>query len=284
MAARAAGRVDEAIDHFASARKANERARERLLTPQLCCELARSLIERGLPGDLERAHAEIEHGLAIAQSRGMKRHVEKLLKLRLDAEGVGPITNEGSIFVVARSVRSDRPDLTRAAAPDGTVTIMFSDIQDSTVLTDRLGDNRWMELLGDHNAIVTSAVDSHGGYEVKAQGDGYMIAFDSGRRALKCAVDIQRNLARYRAAHPESPLHVRIGLHTGEVIRDQDDFFGRNVILAARIASSAAGDEILASSVVRELTISSGEVEFGEFREVELKGLSGLHRVHAVPY
>jgi class 3 adenylate cyclase len=127
-------------------------------------------------------------------------------------------------------------------------------------------------------------VDSHGGYEVKAQGDGYMIAFDSGRRALKCAVDIQRNLARYRAAHPESPLHVRIGLHTGEVIRDQDDFFGRNVILAARVASSAAGDEILASSVVRELTISSGEVEFGEFREVELKGLSGLHRVYAVPY
>jgi class 3 adenylate cyclase len=72
---------------------------------------------------------------------------------------------------------------------------------------------------------------------------------------------------------------VRIGLHTGEVIRDAGDFFGRNVNLAARIANEARGGEILVSSLVRELTESAPDIVFGQEREVELKGLSGRHRV-----
>jgi len=285
LAARTAGRLDLAIDHFLAARQANDRVDEHIVTPRLCGELAMALLDRGRHGEAERAREEIEHGLAVARAGGMQRHVEDLLKLRLETEGVdAPVSAEGSIFLVARSVRSNPPDLSAAAAPDGTVTILFSDIQDSTVLTDRLGDRRWMELLRDHNAIVTAALSAHGGFEVKAQGDGYMLAFDSARRGLRCAIDIQRELARYRSAHPANPLHVRVGLHTGEVIRDQDDFFGRNVILAARIAGSAAGDEILVSSVLRELVISSGDIEFGDSREIELKGLSGLHRVYTVPW
>ena len=74
-------------------------------------------------------------------------------------------------------VEAEQPDLRRASAPDGTVTLLFSDIEGSSRLTERLGDDRWMELLGIHNTIVRAQLDEHGGYEVKSQGDGFMVAF-----------------------------------------------------------------------------------------------------------
>lgn len=170
----------------------------------------------------------------------------------------------------------------RPVAPDGTVTIMFSDIQGSTAMTDRLGDRKAQEVLRRHNAAVRSQVAAHGGFEVKSQGDGFMVAFPSARRALLCAMDVQRSLAEHRREHPEEPIHVRIGLHTGEAIKEGNDFFGRNVIMAARIAAAAEGDEILVSSLLKQLTDSAGDIQFGEGRDVSLKGLSGVQRVHAV--
>jgi class 3 adenylate cyclase len=77
---------------------------------------------------------------------------------------------------------------------------------------------------------------------------------------------------------------VRIGLHTGEALKDVDKFFGKTVILAARIASVARGGEILASSLLKELTESTGDLRFGAAREVDLKGLSERQRVHAVEW
>lgn len=183
---------------------------------------------------------------------------------------------------MAFAVEQARPDMRRAAAPDGTVTIMFSDIQDSTVLTERLGDRRWLELLGEHDRIIREQLARHDGYEVKSQGDGFMLAFASARSAIQCAIAIQRELAAFREQHPEDPLHVRVGLHSGEVIRDRDDFFGKNVILAARIGARAAGGEVLVSSLLRQLVASSGEFEFGPEVKTELKGLRGQHRVAEV--
>ncbi len=188
-----------------------------------------------------------------------------------------------SIDTVASSVQSEQPDLRPHAAPDGTVTLLFTDIEGSSVMTERLGDIRWVELLRAHNALVRDQVRAHGGYEVKSEGDGYMIAFGSARRALQCAIAIQRAFAE-RNAQAEEPMQVRIGLHTGEVIKDADDFFGRHVILAARIADAARGGEILVSGLVKELTASGGDIAFGEGRELELKGLSGKHPVHAVAW
>jgi class 3 adenylate cyclase len=77
-------------------------------------------------------------------------------------------------------------------------------------------------------------------------------------------------------------LRVRIGLHSGQAIREEDDFYGRSVVLAARIASEARGGEILVSALVRELTEPSGEFAFGDPTDVELKGLSGMHRLSSV--
>jgi class 3 adenylate cyclase len=185
-----------------------------------------------------------------------------------------------------KSVHDDKPDLRSHAAPDGTVTILFSDIEGSTAMTERLGDQRWLDLLHEHNAIIRRQVAECGGFEVKSEGDGFMLAFQSARTALGCAVEMQRALAERNDGAGE-PIKVRIGLHTGEAIKEGDpdgqvDFFGKNVILAARIASQAQGGQILVSSLLKELTESAGDVQFGEGREVELKGLAGSHRVFEV--
>jgi putative ABC transport system ATP-binding protein len=165
----------------------------------------------------------------------------------------------------------------------GTVTIMFSDIEGFTVMTERLGDHTMQDILHTHCSIVREQIAAHGGFEVKAQGDGFMIAFRSAGRAVHCAVAIQRAMAAYDE-HAEAPVHLRIGLHTGEAIHEGDDFFGRSVIVAARIAAAARSGEILVSSLVRELTGGSEEFAFDGGREVELKGLAGPHRVFAVDW
>jgi class 3 adenylate cyclase len=182
---------------------------------------------------------------------------------------------------IATSISEERPDLRSHAAPDGTVTVLFTDIENSTVLTERLGDAQWLDVLRQHNAVVRNRIKEHGCFEVKSQGDGFMIASQSARRALHCAVGIQRDLAAHNKTVAE-PIQVRMGLHTGEVLKDADDFFGKHVILASRIAGKARGGEILVSSLLREITESGGDIPFGESREVELKGLSGTYRIHEV--
>ena len=195
------------------------------------------------------------------------------------------------IGAVAAAVQAEQPDLRPHAAPDGTVTLMFTDIEGSTALNERLGDQRWMELLRAHNAVVREQLQSHQGYEVKTEGDGFMVAFGSARKALQCAIAIQRSFAAANA-DKESPLvrlagegtgvRVRIGLHTGEAIKEADDFYGKHVNLASRIADEAKGGEILVSSLLHELTDSAGDLAFGDAREVVLKGLSGRQTVYDV--
>jgi class 3 adenylate cyclase len=181
---------------------------------------------------------------------------------------------------IAADVGRSRPDLSRAISADGTVTVLFTDIEGSTQLTEALGDAEWIPVLRAHNAIVRDQVVAHSGIEVKSQGDGFMLAFASAEDALGCAIGIQRALDQ--APQDGHRLRVRIGLHTGEPIREEDDFFGKSVILAARIAAEARGGEILVSRLVRELTEHSGLFSFTDPTDVELKGLSGMHSISAV--
>ena len=183
---------------------------------------------------------------------------------------------------VASAAVAEQPSLQPGAAPDGTVTILFSDIEGSTALNDKLGDLRWLELLEQHNRIVREQVAACGGYEVKSQGDGFMLAFASARRAITCARGIQDAVREQLGDHPDGPVRVRIGLHTGEAIRQDSDYYGKHVVVAARIAAHAHGDEILASSVVKHLVESAGDVRFDDGREVELAGFAGTHVVYRV--
>ncbi len=168
--------------------------------------------------------------------------------------------------------------------PSGTLTMMVTDIVHSTRLAETLGDRRWIGVLGEHNALVREQVARHGGTEVKAQGDGFLIVFPSARRAILAAVEVQRALVRYRDDHADTPVTLRIGLHTGEIVDVDGDVLGQNVIVAVRIADEAAPGEIVVSGLTRDLTVSGGDLSFGPGDEVELKGLSQRWRVHRVSW
>ncbi len=226
----------------------------------------------------------LDETVAIYQRLGARKHLESVVADKVRAQGIDSFDFQTSIDAVAADVQRETPDLRQHAAPDGTVTILFSDIEGSTQMTERLGDQRWLQVLREHNRIVREQLAAHGGFEVKSQGDGFMLAFQSARRAVHCAVAIQRAIATHNQRQGEESLQVRIGLHAGEVIREADDFFGKNVILAARIAAAARGGEVLVSALVKELTHSSGDIAFDAEREVDLKGLSGTHRLILVAW
>src|SRR5207247_5449000 len=151
--------------------------------------------------------------------------------------------------------------------PEGTVTLLFTDVEKSTDLRTSRGDETAHALLQTQGELVRAQIGQHGGHEVKSMGDGFMVAFASARSAVKCAIDIQRALSSDRNGRSDA-VRVRIGLHTGEAIKEDGDFYGRNVILAARIADEAEGGEILASSVVKAVTESAGDIDFDEVRDV----------------
>jgi class 3 adenylate cyclase len=186
---------------------------------------------------------------------------------------------EIAIDQIAQSVQQERPDLGAATAIDGTVTIVFTDIVGSTELTSALGDQAWLAVLRAHNEIVKRATADGGGTVVKGQGDGFMLAFASARRALSTAWAIQRRIGE-TFNDPGSPIQVRVGMHTGDTLRDGDDFFGGAVNYAARVAATASGQEIVVSNVAHDLLASSGEFTFDEPRSVVLRGFAGTHLVY----
>lgn len=188
-----------------------------------------------------------------------------------------------SIERVAAEVAADRPPPPRAALRDGTVTIVFTDIESSTELAEAFGDERWFAVLTTHNRVVRGRLAEHGGIEVKSQGDGFMLTFPSARRALECMIAVQRDMAALRTQRPEHAVRVRVGAHTGEaIVGDDGDLFGLHVNIAARIAGQAGGGEILVSSLVRQIVEPRGNFRFGETRRTALKGLAGEFTLHAL--
>jgi class 3 adenylate cyclase len=145
-------------------------------------------------------------------------------------------------------------------------TILFTDLEGSTSLTQRLGDARAMALLRAHDQIIRDSVRRHGGSEVKHTGDGLMAAFPSVAGAIESAIQIQRRLAD--ETRIELPLHVRIGMSAGEPVTEHRDFFGAAVQLAARLADRAEPGSVLVSSTVRDLALGKGFVfrKRGRFR------------------
>jgi len=184
-----------------------------------------------------------------------------------------------SIDVLAEWADEVKPDLTPTASPEGTVTIVFTDIEASTALNTELGDDRFLEVIRHHDELVRSAVAAHGGTTVKGAGDGFMLAFPSARRGIECAVKLQRDIAE----RDDPPIRMRVGMHTGEPLRHGDDFFGRDVAYAARVGAVARGGEILVSDLVKSLCAGTS-FGFEGPREVEFKGFDGTQNVYAVPW
>ncbi|MCW2830379.1 MAG: adenylate/guanylate cyclase protein, partial [Aeromicrobium sp.] len=173
----------------------------------------------------------------------------------------------------------ERPDLASLAAADGTVTIMFSDIEGSTALNHRLGDRGWVQLLDRHDRLLGRAIRAHDGHVIKTQGDGFMVAFAEASEAVAAAVEIQRRLAGVRRGQLAG-VKVRIGAHRGSAVHRGGDLFGRNVAFAARVAAQADGGEVLVSDAV----LDAADVPVLETRHAELKGVPGVQQVHLVDW
>lgn len=282
LLARTLGDYDRALDYFVRAGQIMKRMGERPLRIQTRLHGAETLLMRDGEGDRERAFELSGRVLEEGQALGMRKLVESIVRLRLELQGVAGVDANASIDSVALAVADERPDMVSFASEDGRVCILFSDIESSTLMTERLGDERWIEVLRRHNGIFRNRLGEFGGYEVKNQGDGFMLAFPDPAAALRCAAAVQRDLEREGAGEPEERVRVRMGLHVGEVIEEEGDFFGRSVILAARIAAQAVGGEVLVSE---DLETACGEgFEYGSRRELELKGLAGTHRVAALSW
>jgi len=138
------------------------------------------------------------------------------------------------------------------------VTVMFTDIEGSTLLTQRLGDEGAQRLLREHNETVRGALESYNGKEIKHTGDGIMASFFSASRGVGCALQIQQTFADRNTANPEDAVRIRIGLNAGEPITEGDDLFGTSVQLARRICDRAEPGQVLVSDVVRQLVAGKG--------------------------
>jgi class 3 adenylate cyclase len=193
----------------------------------------------------------------------------------LRKEGFGAAVRS-NIEELADWAEVERPDLAKLA-PSGRVAILFSDIEESTALNERIGDRAWVRLIDRHDKMVSRHVKRHAGHVVKSQGDGFMIAFAQPEEAARCGIDVQRELGKRAGG-----IRVRIGIHVGKSVRRGDDLFGRNVAMAARVAAAADGGEVLVSETVRDAIGNENGIAFDDGRDVELKGFSGTYRLYAL--
>jgi class 3 adenylate cyclase len=153
-------------------------------------------------------------------------------------------------------------------------TIVFTDIVGSTERAAQLGDDRWRDLLDNHDTIVRHQLQRFGGREVNTAGDGFVATFSSPSAALGCSdeiVDAVRVLG----------IEVRVGIHAGEVEVRGADIAGMAVHIAARVAALAGSSEVLVSSTVRDIVTGSRH-RFADRGETELKGVPGYWRMYAL--
>ena len=165
------------------------------------------------------------------------------------------------------------------AQPSGTVTMLFSDIEGSTRLLQRLGRDQYAEALALHRRLLREAFERHEGYEVDCEGDSFFVAFAQATAAVAAASEGQEALANAEWPAGEA-FPVRMGIHTGEAIAEPPKYVGLDVHLAARIMAAGHGGQVLLSQATRSLvdtpTVDLGEHTLKDFDEpVRLFQLGG---------
>jgi class 3 adenylate cyclase len=153
-------------------------------------------------------------------------------------------------------------------------TVMFIDIVDSTKQAADLGDRRWTDLLEVFYAVVRRELGRFRGREIDTAGDGFLVTFDGPAQAIRCG-------AALIEAVEAIGLHIRVGIHTGEVERLADKIGGLAVVIGARVGALARSGEILVSRTVRDLVVGSG-VQFEPYGQHQLKGVPGTWEIYSV--
>jgi class 3 adenylate cyclase len=173
-----------------------------------------------------------------------------------------------SINVVASAVDVSMIDFGGHTSPDGAITLMLTDVEDAAELAP--------DVLRDHGVLTRQLIGVHEGTVVSTQDDGIMASFASAHAGLRCAIEIQKAF--------DGKLKPRVGLHSGFLMADANAFYGRNVVLAARIGDHAKGGEILVSDTLREYTSTDPSFTFHERKPVRFKGLIGSHKISEVAW
>jgi len=222
--------------------------------------------------------------LDVAVARGLASRIPDARLALLEGTAAAPWLGdmEAVLQAIDEFLGEGEEPAAKAAVPAAGAfrTVLFTDVEGSTALTQRLGDAKAREVLREHERIVREALKAHGGSEVKTMGDGFMASFSSATRALECAIAMQRAFAQHNESAGE-PIRVRIGLNAGEPIAEAKDLFGTAVNLAARIAAQAAGGEILVANVIRELAAGKGFL-FADRGETALRGFEDPVRLFEV--
>ena len=225
----------------------------------VCC-----LVEAPSPEAATKVHIEA-HGAAGA--------ADKIIEVSPDVVEafLGESVDAGLGWMTAPSGDSD----------GGFRTILFTDLEGSTSMTQRLGDAAATTLLKAHDQLVRREIEANGGRVVKHTGDGFMAAFLGVSAALHAAVGIQRSLRAHNARNAGPPLRARIGISAGEPVDDGDDLFGVAVQLARRICDAAAPERIFVANAVRELCLGKA-FEFAPIGPMPLKGFAEPVSLHEV--
>jgi two-component system response regulator NreC len=232
-------------------------------------QVMKLMIEGLTPKDISQKLAS-----DIKTIEGERTHIFRKLDIhereeRVDSESLNKMKKaveryeQSTVDFLASEAPQFSEKFRETQSPDGVVTIMFTDLQGFTDLTERIGDQAAHDLLGKCNSSIRKVISGSQGYEVKTIGDAFMVAFRSARNAVQCALSVQQALKELNAScGSDRQLSVRIGLNTGEPIKQGNDFFGSGVNLAARIERKARGGEILVSDLVFRLT---GKIEGAAF-------------------
>jgi len=260
VAARGAGRWDEAESHL---RSADEVA-----------------VATGAAGEVARVRLDLARLLLQRPRRPVGAETEAVTLLRdaiarLDTLGMLPFLRRARLLLGVTT--GEDPD---ELAPVKERTILYSDLVDSTSLNVRAGDERWVEVLREHNRIVRHCLRSHRGVEVKHTGDGFFAWFREPSDAVACALEILEEFERRNATAPELPLVARMGVTTGRPVTDGGDLFGVSVAAAARICGSADPGEIRVTAEVAARCDAT--YIFDALPAVELKGLPGPFALQSV--
>jgi class 3 adenylate cyclase len=171
----------------------------------------------------------------------------------------------------------------RGNSDGGFRTVLFTDLEGSTSMTQQLGDVEAKKLLRVHDQILRREVESQNGRVIKHTGDGLMVAFPSASTAVRAAIGIQQSLRGHNLRLGDRPLRVRIGISAGEPVDDGEDLFGATVQLARRVCDAAPPERIWVANVVRELCIGK-EFEFESVGPTPLKGFTEPTNLHEVAW
>ncbi len=214
-------------------------------------------------------------------AKGLASHIPDARLVVLEGDSPAPFRDTETVASVIDEFLSEGEEAAAGAEPreaGAFRTILFTDVEGSTALTQRLGDAKARDLLREHERMVREALKAHGGSEVKTMGDGFMASFSSATKALECAIAMQRAFAEQNES-AEEPIRVRVGLNAGEPIAEDEDLFGTAVNLAARICGHAEAGQILAPIVVRELAAGK-QFLFADLGETALRGFEDPVRLY----